>query len=47
VWADTDNVNLWLEFSNAALNSLKWRTPKEFCCEEGIEYLKIYLKKFI
>ena len=47
VWADTDNVNLWVEFSNAASNSVKWRSPKEFCCEEGIKYLKRKLKNYI
>ena len=47
VWADTDNLNLWVEFSNAASSSVKWRSPKEFCCEEGIEYLKEHLKKYM
>ena len=47
VWSGTDNVDLWVEFSNAASSSVTWKYPKEFCCEEGIEYLKRKLKYYL
>jgi hypothetical protein len=47
IWCETDDVNFWAEFSNAAENSIRWRSPKDFCCEEGIEYLKEHLKKYM
>ena len=46
VWCDTDNVDLWLDFSEAAASG-KWETAEEFCCDEGIKYLKEHLKKYI
>lgn len=46
VWCETGDVDLWVDFSEAAVSG-KWRTAEEFCCEEGIKYLKARLKNYI
>lgn len=47
IWADTNDVNLWIVFDDAANSAVTWKTAKEFCCESGINYLKERLKNYI